>query len=327
MTEKCPEIPSSEQLAAFLKAAADDLRLQILRLLAQDSYGVMELAQVFEMKQSGMSHHLKLLAQAQLVATRREGNSIFYRRALVGQDAWASLRSALFQQVDKILLGSECEQRLAEVRNQRIASSQTFFNDNADRFASQQDLIASYPVYAEQTLELLLQCLSNERLLAVEIGPGQGEFLPQLSSSFERVVAVDISQTMLAKAEQAVATAQLNNVQLQLLDGGQLVNVPALKQANLVVANMVLHHVPSPAQFFQQAGSILAPGGSFLVTDLCLHDQNWAREACGDVWLGFDPDDLTDWAVNAGFSAGQSLYFALRNGFQIQIRQFIQPVA
>ena len=87
MTEKCPEIPSSEQLAAFLKAAADDLRLQILRLLAQDSYGVMELAQVFEVKQSGMSHHLKLLAQAQLVATRREGNSIFYRRALVGQDA------------------------------------------------------------------------------------------------------------------------------------------------------------------------------------------------------------------------------------------------
>lgn len=43
---------------------------------------MLELAQIFDVGQSGMSHHLKVLAQAELVATRREGNAIFYRRAL-----------------------------------------------------------------------------------------------------------------------------------------------------------------------------------------------------------------------------------------------------
>ncbi|MGH8452778.1 ArsR/SmtB family transcription factor, partial [Pseudomonas sp.] len=71
----------SEDLAALCKASGDPLRLNVLRALASDSFGVLELAQIFAIGQSGMSHHLKVLAQAGLVATRREGNAIFYRRA------------------------------------------------------------------------------------------------------------------------------------------------------------------------------------------------------------------------------------------------------
>ncbi len=77
--EKAPaalDLPFND-LAATLKAAGDPLRLEILRLLARDSFGVMELSRIFDTKQSGMSHHLKVLANAGLVATRREGNSIF----------------------------------------------------------------------------------------------------------------------------------------------------------------------------------------------------------------------------------------------------------
>ncbi|MCR3851041.1 metalloregulator ArsR/SmtB family transcription factor, partial [Pseudomonas aeruginosa] len=71
-----------DPLAALCKAAGDSLRLNVLRALANDSFGVLELAQIFAIGQSGMSHHLKVLAQAGLVATRREGNAIFYRRSL-----------------------------------------------------------------------------------------------------------------------------------------------------------------------------------------------------------------------------------------------------
>ena len=71
-----------DELAALCKAGGDPLRLNVLRALANDSFGVLELAQIFGIGQSGMSHHLKVLAQAELVATRREGNAIFYRRAL-----------------------------------------------------------------------------------------------------------------------------------------------------------------------------------------------------------------------------------------------------
>ncbi|MAB98807.1 MAG: ArsR family transcriptional regulator, partial [Pseudomonadaceae bacterium] len=72
----------ADELAALCKAGGDPLRLNVLRALSNDSFGVLELAQIFDIGQSGMSHHLKVLAQAGLVATRREGNAIFYRRAL-----------------------------------------------------------------------------------------------------------------------------------------------------------------------------------------------------------------------------------------------------
>ena len=68
----------------------------MLRALANDSFGVLELAQIFATGQSGMSHHLKVLAQAGLVATRREGNAIFYRRALAqGERLGGTLHAAL----------------------------------------------------------------------------------------------------------------------------------------------------------------------------------------------------------------------------------------
>jgi len=51
------------------KALGDDLRLSILRLLKSESFGVLELCSILEIKQSALSHHLKILATAGLVTT------------------------------------------------------------------------------------------------------------------------------------------------------------------------------------------------------------------------------------------------------------------
>ena len=85
---------------------------------------------------------------------------------------------------------------------------------------------------------------------------------------------------------------------------------------------MVLHHTPDPAHILQDLARHLAPGGVVLVTDLCQHDQAWARENCGDLWLGFDPQDLAAWARDAGLTDIASVYLAQRNGFQVQVRLF-----
>ena len=53
-------------LAIVFKAAGDELRLQILRVMAQDSYGVSELCDIFGIKQSALSHHLRILLEASL---------------------------------------------------------------------------------------------------------------------------------------------------------------------------------------------------------------------------------------------------------------------
>ena len=87
---------------------------------------------------------------------------------------------------------------------------------------------------------------------------------------------------------------------------------------------MVLHHISSPAKTFNEAASLLNENGYLLIIELCNHDQDWVRQSCGDLWLGFDESDLNHWANKAGLLTGQSSYLGLRNGFQIQIRVFIK---
>jgi len=319
-----PDAPVIQvELAATLKAASDPLRLEILRLLAQDSFGVMELARIFATKQSGMSHHLKVLAQAGLVTSRREGNSIYYRRALPSSDdPLLNLLTSLFSTVDQAVIEKAVLQRLSDIQAERAASSEHFFTENATKFRAQQDLIASYPVYAEAISELLNNTPLPGTQLALEVGPGEGEFLAVLAPKFQKLVALDTSRSMLDKAEGFIREQALKNIEFIHGDTGDA-QLQSLN-ADCAVVNMVLHHTPSPAAIIQQISGLLKTGGALLITELCHHDQQWAREACGDVWLGFEPDDLSNWCLEAGFSEGQSQYMALRNGFQIQVRQFFK---
>lgn len=312
----------SEDLAALCKASGDPLRLNVLRALASDSFGVLELAQIFAIGQSGMSHHLKVLAQAGLVATRREGNAIFYRRALPdGLRLGGKLHTALLEEVDSLLLADDVQERIGQVQQRRAATSQDFFLRVEEKFRAQQDLIAGLAQYRESLLALLDKLSFSADASALEVGPGDGEFLPELARRFVRVTALDNSPTMLELARQVCQREALVNVNLQLADALSATDV----EADCVVLNMVLHHFSAPAEALRQLANRVKAGGSLLVTELCSHDQSWAREACGDIWLGFDQDDLARWASAAGLTPGDSLYVGLRNGFQIQVRHFQRP--
>ncbi|MBD9653331.1 metalloregulator ArsR/SmtB family transcription factor [Pseudomonas sp. PDM12] len=321
MTQRAPalDFEPTDLLSALCKAAGDGLRLNVLRALSNDSFGVLELAQIFAIGQSGMSHHLKVLAQAGLVATRREGNAIFYRRALAHtESAGGTLHAALLQEVDSLLLPAEVRQRIAQVHQQRAAASRDFFARSAERFQAQQDLIAGLPQYRDSVVALLDSLDLPAHASALEIGPGDGGFLPELARRFARVTALDNSEAMLELARQRCQQEGLDNVQLHLADALQ----DAYPGADCVVLNMVLHHFAAPAQALRKLAEQVNPGGSLLITELCSHDQSWARDTCGDLWLGFEQDDLAHWAIAAGLTPGESLYVGLRNGFQIQVRHF-----
>ena len=309
----------TDELAALCKAGGDPLRLNVLRALANDSFGVLELAQIFDIGQSGMSHHLKVLAQAELVATRREGNAIFYRRALPDSlRLGGRLHAALLEEVDGLALAQDVQARIAQVQQRRAATSQDFFQRVEEKFRAQQDLIAGLPQYRESLLALLDNLSFEPAASALEVGPGDGGFLPDLARRFAQVTALDNSSTMLDLARQVCEREGLDNVNLQLADALGATDV----EADCVVLNMVLHHFSDPALALRQLAKRVKAGGSLLVTELCSHDQGWAREACGDLWLGFEQDDLARWATAAGLVPGDSLYVGLRNGFQIQVRHF-----
>ena len=77
-----------------------------------------------------------------------------------------------------------------------------------------------------------------------------------------------------------------------------------------------------PAALVRDTAMLLRPGGDLIISDLCPHDQAWAREHCGDLWLGFSPEDLRAWASAAGLKHCAELFLAQRNGFQIQVHHF-----
>lgn len=313
--------PAMSDVQLKLKACADQVRLTILQVLSTESYSVQELCTILDVKQSALSHHLKLLAEAGFVTTRREGNTIFYRRPVVPvNDAFHGLHQSLYSLLSQVQLNEQHFAGIEAVSQARVESSQQFFIQNAKKFRKQQDLIAPFDQYAQPVSEFVQRIPFNENTLAVEMGPGEGWFLKPLSGLFERVVAFDISQEMLDEASDFIASSKLTNVDLKLGSLDQLEGLDAA--ADCIVANMVLHHLASPRDVFSQASRLLKPSGAFVVTDLCHHDQNWAKTECGDVWLGFEPSDLSSWANDYGLKEGESNFLAQRNGFRLQIRHF-----
>ncbi len=308
-----------DSLAAWLRAAGDPLRLLVLRVLAQDSFGVLELCQLLDIKQPALSHHLKLLVQAGLLTTRRERTTVFYRRDMNDSEA-GGLKAVLLAQVDAQALPAEVVARFTDVQEQRSQASQRFFAENAARFAEQQELIAAFREYGPATAARAAELAAGG--LALEIGPGEGELLPLLAQDFAQVVGLDLSAEMLAKARTRIAAAGLDNVRLIQGDtrSPQLTGLAP----DVIVVNMVLHHLPRPEAMLADIAALLPAGGALLVTELCAHDQDWAREACGDVWLGFAPEALSAWATQLGLSDGRADYLALKNGFRIQIREFLK---
>jgi len=315
-------------LAKACKAAGDPLRMSILKLLGQGAFGVLELCRVFDIKQSSMSHHLKILAQAGLTSTQREGNSIFYRRPLIqGNEPFDVWLNTTFAAIDNSedTAQDQIEAAVTEVLQERAQACAEFFARHAEDFKEQQDLIASHDQYGAALNELLNSVSGKQRAhrYALEIGPGEGAFIPALAAEFEHVTALDVSPDMLALTQQVVDQRSLVNVHCKLGDATVLHDQQG--RYHFAVANMVLHHVPAPKTIFEQVAGLLADNGSSLITDLCPHEQTWARESCGDLWLGFDPADLTAWAREAGLTEGPSQFLGLRNGFQIQFRLFHKP--
>ena len=310
-----------EALAAFNKAASDPLRLEVLRALRNNSFGVLELCHILDVKQSALSHHLKILAQAELVNTRREGNSIFYQRECRhNDDTLQLLQCALFQQVDQLVLSKSTLARIKHIQKERTARSKEFFRDQAECFEQQQERIATHSVYSKAVIELLNNSNLQQFNSAIEVGPGNGEFLSQLAEHFKKVIALDNEKEMLRRAKQYATEQSLENI--QFIHGDTDHAVQKNIKADCIVLNMVLHHTPSPAELFDDFFKILNDGGILLVTEICRHQQDWVKQACGDLWLGFESEELLQWANNAGLVSQQSTYQALRNGFQIQLHCF-----
>lgn len=106
---------------------------------------------------------------------------------------------------------------------------------------------------------LNVEVKSNDVVL--EIGCGIGRMTRVLAARAREVVAVDVSDEMLARARRL--NAELGNVRWMLGDGASLAGVPD-QSIHSCVSVVVLQHVPDPQitlGYVRELGRVLAPRG------------------------------------------------------------------
>jgi len=83
-----------EGFAEVAKALASGRRTEIVDLLAQGERSVEEIATEIDQSVANTSHHLRAMARAGVLATRRDGTRIYYRLASEQvAELWSALRS------------------------------------------------------------------------------------------------------------------------------------------------------------------------------------------------------------------------------------------
>ena len=75
------DMPDEEclyDLAELFKVFGDSTRIRILYVLFESEMCVCDIAALLSMSQSAISHQLRVLKQARLVRSRREGKTVYY---------------------------------------------------------------------------------------------------------------------------------------------------------------------------------------------------------------------------------------------------------
>jgi len=263
----------------------------MLSLLDGQELTVGELCDVLQLPQSTVSRHLKTLADAGWVQSRKDGTSRYY--ALAAADTDAS-RAQIWEVTRRQLAGrpgvDQDARRLERVLARRSQTSQQFFQTSAGQWDRlREDLFGR-----EFALHAMLGLLPSTFVVG-DLGCGTGVTAAMLAPHVAKVIGVDASEEML----NAARLRSTKNVELRR---GALESLP-IDSSSLDAATLmlVLHHLPSPALALNEAARVLKPGGTLLIVDMAPHEHEEYRQQMGHVWLGFADEQMRKLLEGAGF--------------------------
>jgi phosphatidylethanolamine/phosphatidyl-N-methylethanolamine N-methyltransferase len=148
-----------------------------------------------------------------------------------------------------------------------------------------------------------LNCQPNDRIL--EVGVGTGLSLA-MYPAFVRVVGIDLSADMLAKAQQKADAQALKHVESLMQMDAQNMAFPD-NSFDKVVAMYVASVVPDVAQLAAEIRRVCKPGGTVIYLNHFEHPNSLVRAAEALVqplakYLGFHPEfPMEEFLAKTGF--------------------------
>ncbi len=299
-----------EVLTGVFRLLSDETRLRILSLLRENELAVGELQKILGLGQSTLSTQLGLLKEQDLVASRKEGQKVFYRIPSKEDPKLAILASAL-QSADGAKWHGRDMRNLKKVLEERSDESRQFFDSQA---------VQNMPSPGQTWKALcrgLIRLIHGRRI--VDLGCGNGRLAILLAQAGNTVIGVDDSEGQIRLARENAAR-ELGGPAPGKEDGRSIPapaapvgKAPEFIKApmestglpagsfDIVIASQSLHHAANPREAVAESHRLLAPGGRLLILDLLSHGEEWMRAKFGDFWLGFSLADLEGWLKETGF--------------------------
>jgi len=276
-----------------LTTLADATRGRMLLNLERQELTVSELCAVLQLPQSTVSRHLKTLADASWVSSRRDGTSRYYTLALDDRDAhtrrlWALLR----ERIATTASADQDARRLKSVLGRRQTKSEEFFASSAGQW----DRLRRELFGTGSALAAVPALLDPEWTIG-DLGCGTGETSAAIAPFVARTIAVDRSGEMLQTARRRLRDSPNVDVRRGELEGLPIDD----RQLDAAIMILVLHHAPDPGAVLAEAGRVVRPGGRLVVCDMLPHEHEEYKQQMGHVWLGFGEDQLRRLFGSAGF--------------------------
>lgn len=279
-----------KEASALFRLLGDDARLRILRLLAAERLNVTELTGILGIAQSGVSRHLGLLRDNGLIEEQREGGYTYYRLPPVeARNGLATLWSLLESQ-----FAASATDPVARADQTRLKEVLRLRKESFATHGEGRQLVPgrSWAAWA-RALGHLLPAWD-----VADLGCGEGYLTVEAARWAHRVIAVDNSPEVLARARALARRRRVSNI---VWKRGELEALPLEDDSvDVALLSQALHHATDPARALAEAARVTRTGGRVLVLDLRTHQEQWVRERFGDQWLGFEDAGLEKLLKGAG---------------------------
>lgn len=179
-----------------------------------------------------------------------------------------------------------------------MKTAKDYFNESAGKWDEKPQRIAMAKAVSET---IIREAKPSETMDAMEFGCGTGLISMTIAPMVKSVLAVDMSENMLAKLDEKIKRNRMDNISTRQLDFSK--DELPKERFDLIFSSMALHHIKDVDGLIGRFYAILNPDGILALADLDAEDGGFHGDIPDVFHLGFDRQTLADKFENKGFAA------------------------